>query len=315
MRETARVLELRELITARAPSEGRTGSAWPGLWFFRFSRPMPAKQSRSTTMYLGVALQGRKLVQVADQRWVYDELNYLVLRGDTSYRAAPTAASKRAPYLAMGIQLPPELVLRTLLDLSEEGQEAPPQSETKAPAPAAFVSPLDAHLVDALARLIRAVDDPRERRVLAPLILREIVFRLLCTDAAALLRQAVRGPAERDRIRRAMQFIESRFEQRLSVEEVARRVAMSPSHFAHRFKDVASVSPLQYQKHLRLERARELLLAQREPAAQIAASVGYASPAHFTRDFKREFGLSPARYARAFESGSIAQLHDASAGE
>jgi AraC-like DNA-binding protein len=139
--------------------------------------------------------------------------------------------------------------------------------------------------------------------VLAPLIVREIVFRLLRTDAAAVLRQEVTQNGDRGRIREAMTYIEQRATHRLTVNTIARHVAMSSSHFAHRFREIASISPMQYLKHVRLERARTLLLADGLSAAEVARGVGYASASHFTRDFKRQFGLSPSSYARAFEGG------------
>ncbi|MCA9629310.1 MAG: AraC family transcriptional regulator [Myxococcales bacterium] len=300
--KTAGTEELRRLIARRAPGEGRTASVLPGLWFFRFSSPYPPKTARTTAMYLAVAVSGAKHVQVSGEHLVYDRLSYLVLRGETEYAAAPVEATPDEPYLSLGMLLPPEVVLRTLLEVSEHGgvRESLPDAR-------AFVSPLEGPLVDALCRLLRTLDSPLERQVLAPLIQREIVFRLLETDAAAVLRQAVREP-ERERIREAMNFIEANVCQRLSVESIAKQVAMSPSHFAHRFKEIASVSPMRFQKHLRLERARELLLANGSTAGHVAAEVGYASPAQFTRDFKRQFGLAPGHYARTFEVAPTVHL-------
>lgn len=294
--------ELRRLVARHAPAEGRTASVLPGLWFYRFSSPYPPKTARSTTMYLAVAVSGAKHVQVRGEDLVYDRLSYLVLRGETEYSACPVEATPEEPYLSLGMTLPPELVLRTLLEVSEHGGVRESLPETQA-----FVSPLEGPLVGALCRLLQTLDNPLERQVLAPLIQREIVFRLLETDAAAVLRQAVREP-ERERIREAMSFIEANVFRRLTVESVAKRVAMSPSHFAHRFKEIASVSPMRFQKLLRLERARELLLENGSTAGSIASEVGYASPAQFTRDFKRQFGLAPARYARAFEAGPTALI-------
>ncbi len=294
--------ELVGLIRSRATGEGRLASALPGLWLFRFDRPQPPAKKRSSTMYVGVAVQGKKRMWAGGRSFDYDRMSYLVLRGETDYEAAVVEASPERPYLALGLQLSPELVLRTLLDLAGEGVPGVATPE----APPAFVSPLDAGLVDPLCRLLRAIDDPVERRVLAPLVTRELVFRLLRTEAAGVLRQIVsRQQGDRERIRDAMAYIDANAHRKLTVEAIARRVAMSPSHFAHRFREIASVSPMRYQKHVRMERARELLLADASSgAAAIAARVGYASAAQFTRDFKRHFGLAPSRYLRAFEVGA-----------
>ena len=289
--------DLTDLVRARATSEGRTVCALPGLWFFRWDCPQPMAPGRSSTLHLAVAVQGRKRVRIGDRVLHYDPHHYLVMPGETEFEAAPILASPEEPYLAVGLQLPPSTVVQALLDLADE---APLSS---AP-PAAFATPLDAPMADALCRLIRTIDDPLERRALAPLVLSEIVFRLLRTPSAALLRQAV-SKSDTDRIHRAIAFIEGNAERPLTVAEIARHVAMSPSHFAHRFRDAASVSPMRYQKHVQMARARELLLAAESRVGDVASRVGYASPAHFTRDFKRHFGLPPKDYVGAFRRGVV----------
>jgi AraC-like DNA-binding protein len=189
-----------------------------------------------------------------------------------------------------------------MLDLAEASGSAPPAAPGARPA--AFVAPLDGPVCDAIYRLLVALDDPAERRVLAPLAIREILFRLLCSDAAAVLRQAAAPNGDRARVEAAMRFIEENAARPLSVAALARHVAMSASHFAHRFRDVASVTPMRFVRHVRLERARQLLLADGLTAQQAADRVGYASAAHFTRDFKRQFGLAPRAYVREFAAGS-----------
>ena len=295
--------ELVRRVRARAVTEGRTASALPGLWFFRYDRPTPKAAARSSTMYLGVALQGRKRTRIVEEDYIYDRLSYFVIRGDVAYASMVEDATPELPYLAMGLQIPPAVVVQTLLELAEV---APPGEDAGEEGPPAFLSTLDAPLIDALTRLVDAVDDPAHRRVLAPLVVREIVFRLLCSDAASFLRRSVGRGSDRARIRQAMEFIEENATRSLTVESIARKVAMSPSHFAHRFRDVASTSPIQYLRHVRLERARELLLTDGCAAAEVATRVGYVSASHFSRDFKRHFGLAPASYARRFEhTGSV----------
>lgn len=292
-----RARELVDRVAHRMTTEGRMVSALPGLWFFRYDKPTSKTTTRSTTMYLGVALQGTKRVHIGDRHMVYDRLSYFVVRGDVAYSAMVEDASPERPYLAIGLQIPPELVAQTLLDLVDVETSSADNAED---GPPAFLSTLDDALIDALTRLLDTLDDPAQRRVLAPLIVREIVFRLLCSDAASFLRRCVGHGSDRTRIRQAMAFIEANAAKGLTVESIARTVAMSPSHFAHRFRAVASTSPIQYLRHVRLERARELLLTDGSGASEVATRVGYASPSHFSRDFKRHFGVAPASYARAF---------------
>lgn len=289
--------DLTDLVRGRAATEGRTACALPGLWFFRWDRPRPMEPGRSATLHLAVAVQGKKRVRIGDRVLHYDPHHYLVMPGETEFESAPIVASPEEPYLAVGLQLPPSAVVQALLDLADD---APPSS---AP-PAAFATPLDPPMADALCRLIRTVDDPLERRTLAPLVLAEVVFRLLRTPSAAVLRQAV-SKNDTSRIQRAIAFIEANADRALTVAEIARHVAMSPSHFAHRFRDAASVSPMRYQKHVQMSRARELLLAADSRVGDVATRVGYASPAHFTRDFKRHFGLPPKDYVDVFRRGGV----------
>ena len=164
--------------------------------------------------------------------------------------------------------------------------------------PPAFVATLDARIRDAVVRLVRAVDDPLERRVVAPMIVDELVFRLLRSDAAAAIRSAVpRGP-DGASIAKAIRFIRDNIHRALTVGEVARHVAMSPSHFAHRFRAVARVSPMRYLKQLRMEEARQMMVAGGLRAGEAAGRIGYESPSHFARDFKAIFGASPAAYVQ-----------------
>lgn len=275
--------------------EGHITSALPGLWLYRYDSPPVPVRKRSSSMFLSVALQGQKRMRLAGAEFLYNHSSYLVVRGETEYEGAPIHCTPQQPYLALVLALPPELVLRTLLELADD--DTPAAAATSLPA---FQGPLDAPLIDTLCRLVQTLDHPLERRVLAPLAIHELVFRLLRSPAASVLRQGLGQRAERERIKSAMEYIAQHAHKKLSVQAVAKRVAMSPSHFAHRFREIASVSPMRYQKHVRMERARELLLHEGLRSGLIAERVGYLSEAQFTRDFKRQFGLAPSAYARAF---------------
>jgi transcriptional regulator GlxA family with amidase domain len=182
------------------------------------------------------------------------------------------------------------VVARTLLALADtevqaEGEAAP-----------AFVAKLEGPVLEVLCRLVRAVDDPAERAVLAPLCVEELVFRLLRSDAASVLRAAACRGGDEARIAEVMEFIRAHLHRKLTVEQLAKRAGMSASHFAHRFREVARVSPIRYLKHARLDHARALLLRDGSRAGDVAARTGYASAAHFARDFKQQFGHTPRQY-------------------
>jgi AraC-like DNA-binding protein len=248
-----------------------------------------------------VAAQGRKIASFPSGELVYDANQYLVVTGGTQLEGRVVEASPEKPYLALCIALAPETVARTLLALADAAPVSVPSSAV--PGVPAFISPLDGPVASGVVRLLHALEDPVERRVLAPLVLDELVFRLLRSDAAAFVRGAVReGDAN---IQEAMRYMRENATRALSVEQVARHVGMSGSHFAHRFSAVARVSPMRFLKQLRLDAARELMLGQSVRAGDAAVRVGYESPSHFTRDFKQAFGSAPAEYVRRLrEPGS-----------
>jgi len=291
--------ELRELIALRATGHGPTPSALPGLRFHRAERPSAFAARRVSALALAVIAQGRKVCRIADREYPYDATSYLVFCGESQYTSAVTDASPARPYLSLALELPAEVVVRTLLSLGERADRAP----DVAPAPA-FAAPLEPAIVDALCRLIGVLDDPVEREVMAPLIISELVFRLLRSRAASAVRRAAARHGDQARIDQAMAYMRANLARRLSVAAVARHVAMSPSHFAHRFREVARTSPMHYLKQARLDAARLSLLGGGGSPAEIAAQVGYQSAAHFSRDFKSYFALPPATYARQFRDGA-----------
>lgn len=284
---------LLDLVAAHARVEGRSESPQPGLWFWRRDRPSSPIASQTFSLVLAVIVQGKKAAHFDGRAYAYDPLHYLVFTGESEFTSEIVEASPERPYLSIGLAMPPELVARTLLALADldANRDADPDNDEPA-----FVAPLEQDLHDALCRLIRASDDPVERNLIAPLVLEEIVVRLLRSDAAARLRRAVRSD-DAARIQETMAFIRGHARARLSVDELARRVAMSPSHFAHRFRAVARLSPMRYVKHVRLHEAR-LLLLKGARASEAADQVGYASASHFTRDFKAYFGAPPGEYGR-----------------
>lgn len=291
--------ELRELI-ARHP----TGpSALPILRFARSERPLTFTSGHVPALRLAVVAQGTKICRVGDREYRYDANSYFVFTGETEFTSSVLEASRERPYLSMSLELPAEDIVRALLSLGQQASTgATPPDE-----PPAFAAPLCPEIVDALCRLIRTLDDPAERQILAPLIITELVFRLLRTDAAERVRQAAGRCADHARIDQAMAFMRANLQRRLSVAAVARHVAMSPSHFAHRFREVARTSPMHYLKQARLHAARLSLINDGKSPAEVAAHVGYQSPAHFSRDFKTYFALPPATYVRQFREASRSQ--------
>ncbi|EJN01368.1 AraC family transcriptional regulator [Phyllobacterium sp. YR531] len=299
---TDAITHLAQHIKTLATAPGRIATALPDVWLFRADAPLAYARGYSSMLNVAVAISGRKTVRTGNYTQINDREHFLVMLGNRHYEA-DVEASPIKPYIALKFQLPPDLLGRTLMELAEF--DTTRQSKAL-PAPAAFVGKLDTALADPLLRLLTSLDDPAERRLIAPLCLRELAFRLLRSDAASVLRSSI--TREHLQILKAMRFIEENITQPLNVSEIARSVAMSPSHFAHRFSEFASVTPMQYAKLIRLEKAR-LLLIDDNVAVNIAAEhSGYASASHFSRDFRKQFGISPNRYAKAFDGASSLAL-------
>lgn len=295
--------ELRALVLPYAREPGIHSLGIPGGWVFRADGLADVQKRSSSMVSVGVVLQGRKRVNIDGRELYYDASECIVITGEAHYESCVVQATPAEPYLSIVLAVPSDLVASTLVELASV--TPPPPAPWVAPA-AAFLARVDDRVLEPLCRLVRALDDPAERHIVAPLALRELVFRLLQSEAATALRRAACRGGDESRILAVMQFMRDHAARKLTVESLAKRAHMSPSHFAHRFRDVARVSPMRYLKHLRLEQARVALVRDGLRATEAAQRAGYASAAQFTRDFKQHFGLSPTQFLRAGVSGTIA---------
>ncbi len=293
--DTCLAAELTALVARGAATEGDHYHAFPGLHFQRISKPGHFRKWQTFGPSLVVVAQGRKVSSWRNGATLtYDPGHYLVVTGEAEFEGKVVEATPEKPFLTFCYYISPDVVAKTLLTLADE--KALPLAE---PVPA-FVGSIDTPILDCFVRLLRALEDPLERRVVAPLVIEELTFRLLRSDAAAVLRNALGKDRDIEKVQSAMKFLRANVERPLSVEDVARHVAMSPSHFAHRFRAVARVSPMRYLKNLRLHHARTLMLAQGLRVGEAAARAGYESSSHFNRDFRGLFGSSPGEYVRRF---------------
>ncbi len=294
--------ELLAVVARGAVREGTNETALPGLRYHRESRPSPAQRWCSFGLGFTVVAQGRKVSTYRGLDLPYDPLHYLVVTGEAQFEGKVIEATPERPFLAFCYEIPPDVVASTILALADADRAGQEPAVDPDPTPA-FVGSLDAPMADCFIRLLRAVDDPLERRLVAPLVVQELVFRLLRSDAAAAMRSAVGRDRDAEKIQSAMSFLHASIDRPVTVEDVARHVAMSPSHFAHRFRAVARVSPMRYLKQLRLNHARSLLIADGLRVSEASARAGYESTSHFTRDFRAFFGAAPGEYARRFREG------------
>ena len=290
-READRAQAYRDELTERiAQAIRHDGTIEPlkGLHFNRASSPSECLHSVSIPAFCAIA-QGSKEVLLGSDRYQYDPMNYLLATVELPIVSQILEASKAQPYLSLRLDLDPTLVGSVMVEAGY------PSSRSRGDVKAIDVSPLNANLLDAVVRLVRLLDSPAEAHVLAPLIKREIIYRLLMGEQGNRLRHiAVLGGYTYD-IARAVERLRKDFNEPIKIENIAREMGMSVSGFHHHFKSVTAMSPLQFQKQLRLQEARRLMLGENLDATSAAYRVGYDDASHFNREYKRLFGAPPMR--------------------
>jgi AraC-like DNA-binding protein len=280
-------VELVERI-ARAIREEGTVEPLDGLRLRRASAPTELGHGTSHPSFCVIA-QGSKEGRLGDRNYRYDPSHYLVATAALPIASRVVEASEERPYLGLVLTLDPTLVGSVMV---EAGRPAPRGNSAVT---AIDVSTLDAGLLDSVVRLVRLLDSPTDARFLAPLIKREIVYRLLTGEQGDRVRHIATLGGETNRIAKAIARLRKDFDQPLRIENIARELGMSVSGFHHHFKEHTAMSPLQFQKQLRLQEARRLMLGEEFDAASAGYRVGYDDASHFSREYKRLFGAPPMR--------------------
>ncbi|MHA6493410.1 AraC family transcriptional regulator [Pseudomonas borbori] len=283
-----RQAELAELVQRLTPGEGMHMTSIASLQLIRTNQPtlpMPVIY----TPCLCIIAQGRKEVRLAEERYTYDPLNYLVASVTLPVSGHVIEATPEKPYLSLKLDIEPTMIASLIADAGPIGVPNP------SPARGLFLDTIDASLLDAVIRLTRLLESPRDVAMLAPLVLREIFYRLLHSPQGRHLHEIAVADSQGQRIARAIEWLNQHFDQPLRIENLAREVNLSPSTLHHRFKAVTALSPLQYQKQLRLQEARRLMLCEGLEAASASYRVGYESPSQFSREYSRLFGAPPLR--------------------
>ncbi|WP_121115693.1 AraC family transcriptional regulator [Croceibacterium ferulae] len=291
------IAELARLIERHVHRTGMVSTAVRRLSLFRADEPtapVPAVYDAS----LCLIAQGAKQVSLHDRHLTYDAAHYLLVSVDLPLVGHVTQASSDAPYLCCKIDIDQAALADLIL---AEGDRAP-----KAELPPLAVYRSDDDLVDAACRLVRLLDRPESIAALAPLIEREILYRLLSGPHGPALRAMAVADSHLNQVSRAIATIRSGFDRQLRISEVAAAAGMSPSSLHEHFKAVTRMTPLEYQKQLRLQEARRLMLAEGASAGAAGFAVGYDSPSQFSREYGRLFGAPPRRDIQRLQvSGSI----------
>ena len=237
--------ELIAELAARAPRAGANTGTWPGLTVYRFTAPTGPSWEEIQSLSLCVVAQGRKAVTVDGETYLYDPFHYLVLSSHLHFQAEILEASPSLPFLSFVLQIEPALVRRVSSDMLERrttafrsrpGEAQPPESQ-------ALVSALDQELLGAVLRFLRAVGRDTDRRVLAPLYLQEMVYRVLQRDQFARLLSIAAAQAATNPVSAVLDYVRAHLSEPLTVADMAEQVSLSPSAFAHLFRDVTGRSP------------------------------------------------------------------------
>jgi AraC-like DNA-binding protein len=279
--------ELAGAIRRALPRDGRV-EMQPGLTLFRVSTPTEPVYGVSESSFCVIA-QGAKHVILGEDRFRYDPHHYLISTVGLPTISQVEVASSEQPYLGLRLLLEPAVVTSTMVESGLVHRQN--ESGVKAIA----VSALDPDLLNACLRLVRLLQTPEQYRVLSPLVIREIVYRLLIGEKGHRMRHLTTIGGQAHRIVKAVNKLREDFAKPLRIEDVAREIGMSVSGFHAHFKAVTAMSPLQFQKRLRLQEARRLMLTESLDAAEAGFQVGYDDASHFSREYKRLFGDPPLR--------------------
>lgn len=281
-----RLTELVELIEKHTGGvDGAHETSIPRVKLFRFSTPTePLHALHEPSICLVV--QGKKRVLIGDQALDYDSGRFLAASVDVPVVGQVIEASKDAPYLCFKLEIDRAMLAALALEMG-------PAVESGDPSLGMALSETTPELLDAALRLLRLAETPRDIPMLAPLAERELLYRLLAGEFGARLRHLAHADSKLSQVNRAIGWIKQNFREAFSVDTLASEARMSTSALHLHFKQVTSLSPLQYQKQMRLQEARRLIFAEAMDAARAAHEVGYHSPSQFSREYRRLFGAPP----------------------
>ena len=275
-------------IDPRVNAPGDFATSIPGLSLFRRDQPAPPVVCMIEPSLILVG-RGEKRLWVGGEGYSYDPSRFLVTSLDLPANSEVMLASPERPCVGFVLKLDVSMLAEVI---TKSGLPAKRQPSTGT---GAAIGSLSSVLEDALDRLLALLDEPEAIPVLAPLILREIHYRLLHTDQGPRLRQITAVDGQGYRIAKAIDWLKVNYTDALRIDDLAARVQMSAPTFHHHFRQLTGMSPLQYQKWLRLNEARRLMLVERLDVSRAAFAVGYESPSQFSREYGRLFGTAPSR--------------------
>lgn len=277
---------LAEIITKRTEGEHRVTTAIPGLVLHRWLTPTEPT-SYMFAPHLCLIAQGVKRILLGEESYVYDANTFVVSSVELPIISQILEASPEKPYLGLTLELDLKEISRLMLQDDLPSSHAGPTNR------GIGVSKLTPSLLKTVERLLELLDTPEEIPLFLPLVRQEIYYRLLMSDQENRLKQIIRAESRSWQIARAIDWMKENFDIPLSIKELAKHAGMSPSGFHQHFRALTALSPLQFQKKIRLNEARRLMLLENMDAGNASFQVGYESPTQFNREYKRMFGNPP----------------------
>lgn len=297
-------------VADKSLAVGANESIWPGLTFYRFTRPQPAQWSMVESLSLCCVLQGSKRVVVDGQEFRYDPFRYLVFTGGTHYETQVLEASIEKPFLSFVMQINPNLVRSVLSEMADPAMPTLGGSPLEAGGSKAYVSPVGQNLMGAVLRFLRSLTMTVDRRVLAPGYLHEITYRLMQDAQVSRLVGAATTEQDDNPVSEVIRYVRERMSEPLTVADMAHQVRLSPTALSTLFADATGMSPYQFAKRMRLDEARVLLLRDEANVGEAARKVGYTSLSHFINEFKRYYGTTPRAYVDRQKRSLASQFED-----
>ncbi|WP_426155165.1 AraC family transcriptional regulator N-terminal domain-containing protein [Pseudomonas sp. TSRC2-2] len=279
--------ELVRLLTQRFEAPGTYETAIAPLHVIRLDGPSELIHVVHRPA-LCLIVQGRKEVGLGDERFLYDPLNYLVVSVTLPVSGRVIEASPEAPYFCVRLDFDPAQLTQLI-------SESPPTGVPQETGRGMFLDKIDVTLLDTMLRLVRLLDNPRDIGMLAPMALRELYYRLLRGQHGHLLYEIAVSDSQTHRVTRAIDWLNRNFTEPLRIDALAQMANLSNSALHHRFKAVTAMSPLQYQKQLRLQEARRLIINEGLDVSSACYRVGYESASQFSREYNRQFGCPPSK--------------------
>jgi AraC-like DNA-binding protein len=269
-------------------------TAIPGLAFYRHDTPTPPMNCMVGPS-IALTVQGAKRALLGGRSYSYHSGRHLIAALNLPVVLQAVEAHPDQPYLSLVLELDARGIAELLLMQAEPPTLPAHASTASGLAPSLVLGDTTEALLELFLRLVKLLDEPAALAVIAPLVRKEIFYRLLTGEQGAWLWQMASAGSQNQRIARAIEWLKLNFAQPLRIEELAAHVQMSPSRFHHHFRALTAMSPLQFQKWLRLNEARRLMLADCIDASSAAFQVGYESPSQFSREYGRLFGAPPRR--------------------